>query len=130
MRFKIPLLFSIISSFLILSGCSGKVNNSVTIQNLSAGTVYFNFRGNVITALTGATASVSEIPKGTYLYSTTYNVPAEALSSASQGDVKGTLTIAAGTRIMIIYSSTLISGAYILYASVSSSDSQTTTTSP
>jgi hypothetical protein len=80
--------------------------------------------------LTGATASVSEIPKGTYLYSTTYNVPAEALSSASQGDVKGTLTIAAGTRIMIIYSSTLISGAYILYASVSSSDSQTTTTSP
>src|ERR1035437_3190278 len=99
MRFKIPLLFSIISLFFIISGCSGKVNNSVTIQNLSTGTVYFNFRGNVIIALTGVTSSVSEIPKGTYLYSTSYNIPAGALTATSQGDVKGTLTIAAGTRI-------------------------------
>jgi hypothetical protein len=130
MRYKIPLLFSFIVSFLFISGCSGKVNNSVTIQNLSAGTVYFNFRGSAVTALSGSTASVSEIPKGTYLYSTTYSIPSGALTASAQGDVKGTLIITAGTRIMIIYSSTLINGAYLLTASISSSDSQISTTSP
>jgi hypothetical protein len=130
MRNKIPLLISLAISFLLISGCSGKVNNSVTIQNLSAGTVYLNFRGNVITAVSGASASVSEIPKGTYLYSTTYSVPAGVLTSSTQGAVAGTLTITAGTRILIIYSSTLINQAYVLLASVSSSDSQTSTTGP
>ena len=130
MRYKIPLLISLIISFLLISGCSGKVNNSVTIQNLSGGTVYLNFRGNVITAVSGTNVSVSEIPKGTYLYSTTYSVPSGVLTSSTQGAVAGTLKITAGTRILIIYSSTLINGAYILFASVSSSDSETGTTGP
>jgi len=130
MKFKIPLLISFIVSFLLLSGCSGKVNNSVTLQNLSGGAVYFNFRGNVVTALSGATASISEIPKGTYNYSTTYSVPAGALSASAQGAVTGILTINAGTKIMIVYSSTLINQQYILYATISSSDSQSGVTNP
>jgi hypothetical protein len=130
MRYKIPLLFSFIVSFLFISGCSGKVNNSVSIQNISSGTVYFNFRGSILTTVSGSTATVSEIPKGTYLYSTTYGVPAGALTTNTQGAVTGSLIINAGTRIMIVYSSTLINGAYVLYATISSSDSQTSTTSP
>lgn len=130
MRYKIPLLFSFIVSFLFISGCTGKVNNSVTIQNLSAGTVYFNFRGNVVTAASGSTATISEIPKGTYQYATTYGIPAGALSSSAQGAVTGTVIINAGTRIMIVYSSTLTNGAYVLFATITSSDSQTITTSP
>jgi len=130
MRYKIPLLFSLIVLFLFISGCSGKVNNSVTIQNLSSGTIYFNFRGSATMALSGSTANVSEIPKGTYAYSTTYSVPAGALTQSTQGAVTGSIIINAGTRIMIVYSSTIINGAYVLYATISSSDSQASTTSP
>jgi hypothetical protein len=131
MRYKIPLSFSFIILFLFLSGCSGKVNNAITIQNLSSGTIYFNFRGSVVMAISGSTATITEIPKGTYDYSTTALAPAGALTPPTlQGDYKGIVTINAGTKIAVVYSSTLLNGAYSVFATISSSDSQTSTTSP
>jgi hypothetical protein len=73
---------------------------------------------------------VQEIPKGTYNYATTFALPTGAIGGSAQGDVKGNLIITAGTKITILYSSTLINGAYILYATISSSDNQGTPTSP
>jgi|ERR1035437_1776357 hypothetical protein len=130
MKYRLPLLICIILSFIFINGCSGKVNNSVTFKNLSQGIVYVNFRGEAIAVTTGNSAMVQEIPKGTYNYSTTYSVPAGVISSSAQGSVTGNLTIAAETKILIIYSSTLINGTYILFATISSSDDQGTPTGP
>ena len=131
MKYKIPLFISFVLSFFILSGCSGKVNNSVTVQNLTLGTVYLNFRGSVVTAASGASATVSEIPKGSYTYNTTVSAPSGVTSVPTlQGDFKGTLIINAGTHISIVYSSTLVNGAYSVFATVSSSDSQTSLINP
>src|ERR1035437_7990779 len=124
MKYRLPLFVCIILSFIFINGCSGKVNNSVTFKNLSQGTVYVNFRGEAIEVTIGNTSIVQEIPKGTYNYSTTYSVPASAISSSVQGAVTGNLNISAGTRILIIYSSTLINGTYLLSATISNNDDQ------
>jgi hypothetical protein len=130
MKHGISLFVCIILTFILINGCSGKVNNSVTFKNLSQGTVYVNFRGEAIEVTVGNTSIVQEIPKGTYNYSTTYSVPASATSSSVQGPVTGNMNIAAGTKILIIYSSTLINGIYLLSATISNSDDQGTLTGP
>jgi hypothetical protein len=130
MKYKLPLFISIILTFICINGCSEKVNNSVSFKNLAQGTVYVNFRGTAITVTPGNSAIVQEIPKGTYNYATTYEIPAGAIGGSAQGDIKGNLVISAGTKITVLYSSTLINSAYILYATISSSDDQGTTTSP
>ncbi len=131
MRYKIPLSISLIVLFLFLSGCSGKVNNAINIKNISGGTIVFNFRGSVVTVISGSSASITEIPKGIYNYSTTALAPPGALTPPTlQGDYKGTLTINAGTKIAVVYSSTLLNGTYSVFATISSSDSQTSTTGP
>jgi hypothetical protein len=130
MKYRLPLFICIILSFVFINGCTGKVNNSVSFRNLSQGTVYINFRGTAFTVNPGSTSIIQEIPKGTYNYSTTFSIPAGTIGASTQGAVNGNLTIIAGTKITILYSSTLINGAYILYATISSSDDQGTPTSP
>ena len=130
MKYRLPLFICFILSFIFINGCSGKVNNSVTFTNLAQGTVNVNFRGENITLTPGNSMIVQEIPKGTYNYDTNFSLPANALTGSSQGAVSGNLTISAGTRILIMYSSTLNNGAYILYATVSSSDNQDALTNP
>jgi hypothetical protein len=130
MKYRLPLFICIIFTFICLNGCSGKVNNSVSFRNLAQGIVYINFRGDAITVNPGSSAVVQEIPKGTYNYATTFSIPAGAIGASTQGAVTGNLIITAGTKITVFYSSTLINGAYILYATISSSDDQGTPTSP
>jgi hypothetical protein len=130
MKYRLPLFVCIITSFIFINGCSGKVNDSVTFKNLAIGTVYVNFRGDAITINPGSSTTVQEIPKGTYTYDTNFSLPTDAIGGSAQGSVKGTLTITAGTKISILYTSTLINGAYILYATISSSDDQSTPTGP
>jgi hypothetical protein len=130
MKYRLPLFISIILTFIFINGCSGKINNSVTFRNLALGTVYINFRGEAILVTSGNSVIVQEIPKGTYNYNTTYSLPVGSIGGSLQGDYKGTLIITAGTKITILYSSTLINGIYIIYATVSSSDDQSATTGP
>jgi hypothetical protein len=130
MKYRLPLFVCIILSFIFINGCSGKVNNSVTFKNLSQGTVYVNFRADAIPVSPGNSSIVQEIPKGIYNYSTTFSVPAGVISSTSQGAVSGNLTIVAETKILIIYSSTLVNGTYTLFATISSSDNQGTPSGP
>ena len=130
MKYRLPLFVCIILSFIFINGCSGKVNNSVTFKNLSQGIVYVNFRADAIPVSPGNSSIVQEIPKGIYNYSTTFSVPAGVISSTSQGAVSGNLTIVAETKILIIYSSTLVNGTYTLFATISSSDNQGTPSGP
>lgn len=130
MKYRLPLFIGIILTFIFINGCSAKINNSVTFTNLSQGNVIVNFRGEAITVTPGNSVIVQEIPKGTYNYDTNYSIPANAISGSSQGAVSGNLIISAGTKILILYSSTLIDGAYILIATISSSDNQGAPTGP
>jgi len=130
MKYRLPLLVCIILAFIFINGCSGKINNSVTFKNLALGTVYVNFRGEAMTVTPGNSVIVQEIPEGTYNYASTYSLPDGAISGSIQGDYKGTLIITAGTRITILYTSTMTNGSYIVFATISSSDTQGTPTSP
>lgn len=112
---------------LLLSGCSSSINNSITFKNLASGDVYINFRGGLITVPAGETSSITDIPNGTYDYSTTYSAPAGVLSSSTVGNTMGNLVIKAGTKILFVYSSTLQTGAYVLFVTISNSDNQSST---
>ena len=89
----------------LFAGCKANVDNSFTVQNISAASVIINFRGQAITVASGGTSVVKEIPNGTYSYSTTYEVPAGTLSSSAQGDLSGSIVIKAGTKILLLFSS-------------------------
>jgi hypothetical protein len=130
MKFRLSLFICISLTIIFINGCSGKINNSVTFNNLALGTVYVNFRGEAINVTSGNSVVVQEIPNGTYNYATTFSLPAGAIGGSLQGDYKGTMTIAAGTKITILYSSTFINGSYILYATISNSDDQGSPTGP
>lgn len=105
--------------------CSGSLENSITFENLATNRIFINFRGELITVEAGETKIVKEIPKGLFTYSTTYEIPAGAKGSSTSGVVSGSVNIIAGTKILIVYSSTYIDGAYTLFATLSSSDDQT-----
>ena len=110
---------------LVFTSCTSDLNNKFTFKNYSAGKVFINFRSDLYSVDPGATFSVTDIPKGTYTYATTYQLPAGATASSAVGDVAGSVVFAASTRILVVYSSTLNDGAYTIYATISNSDDQT-----
>jgi hypothetical protein len=113
------------------TGCSSSVGTQITFRNLASNAVYVNFRASIITVPAGQTVVVKDIPKGTFDYSTTYEIPATATSSSADGDVAGTFTITqAGNKYLVIYSSTFIDGAYSLYATLSTNQDLTSPTGP
>lgn len=110
---------------IMYSGCNTSVNNSIKFKNLATGDIIVNFRGQDVSIIAGGTGEVKEIPQGTYKYATTYSIPAGATSSVTTGDVSGQVFIKAGTKILVLYTSTLVNGVYTLSATISNSDSQT-----
>ena len=117
----------LLSVFSIIAGCKTTVDNSFRINNLAAAEVILNFRGQDIKVTPGGSASVSDIPQGTYDYATSYSIPPAATNSTTEGDVSGQVIINAGTRILLIYTSKIVDGVYTLSATISNSDNQTTT---
>lgn len=123
------LIFSSLVLLLSGLGCESKVNNSIELRNLTSGALYFNFRGEVIRVPAATTreqfVTLKELPRGVFEYSTTYEIPANATSSSAEGAVSGTLEMNAGTKVLILYSSTFNEGAYKIYASISTNESIT-----
>ncbi|HEY4756654.1 MAG TPA: hypothetical protein VIH28_11405 [Ignavibacteriaceae bacterium] len=103
-------------------GCSPISETSLTLKNLAAGAVYLNFRGEVTTVPAGKTVVLSDLSKGTYAYVTTYAVPAGTTTSTEVGELEGELIIKAGSKILILYSSTFSLDTYTIYASKTSND--------
>ena len=117
-RIAILLLFLLA----VLPGCTTNVDNQISFQNLASNKIYVNFRASVIEVEAGATTVITEIPRGTYSYETTYEVPVGTITSSTVGDVSGELTLKAGTKILIVYSSTFSDGLYTLGATMTTSD--------
>jgi len=103
-------------------GCSSESETSLSLKNLAAGTIYLNFRGEVATVPAGRTVVLSDLPKGTYAYVTTYAVPAGATTSIAIGELEGEIIVKAGSKILILYSSTFSEDTYTIYASKTSND--------
>ncbi|NWF89750.1 MAG: hypothetical protein HXY50_09865 [Ignavibacteriaceae bacterium] len=119
MKKIIAVVFVITFTFL---GCSSEYETSLTLKNLAAGAVYLNFRGEITTVPAGRTVVLSDIPRGTYTYVTTYAVPAGITNSSSVGELTGEITVKAGSKFLILYSSTLTEDSYTIYASRTSND--------
>ena len=103
-------------------GCSSDSETSLSLKNLAAGAIYLNFRGEVTTVASGRTVVLSDLPKGTYAYVTTYSVPAGATTSTAVGELDGELIVKPGSKILILYSSTFTENKYTIYASKTSND--------
>jgi len=105
-----------------LSGCSETVTTKITFQNFASNKVYINFRASLITVNAGESVEITEIPKGTYAYATTYEVPFGTTSSTAEGDVSGEIELSAGTKVLIVYASTFIDFVYRISATKTSTD--------
>ncbi len=125
-------LFLFLFSLIILSfqGCKKTVDNRIAFNNLSGTDLIINFRGQDIKVAVGQKVEINEIPKGTYTYATSFSIPVGATTASTFGDVSGSVNIKAETKILIIYTSTLLNGVFTLSATLSSSDNQSNPTSP
>jgi len=109
-------------SMSFLSGCSETVGTKITLQNFASNKVFVNFRASLITVDAGKSVDITDTPKGIYEYETTYQLPPGATSSSASGDVSGEIELSAGTRVLIVYASTFIDGAYDINATKTTSD--------
>ncbi len=94
-------------------------------KNAAASEIYVNFRGNLVKISSGNFVQIKNIPQGKYKYVTTYDIPTGVTGSSISGDVNGTVTINAGTKILVFYSSYISGGIYTLTATESNNDNQT-----
>jgi len=125
-----PFIFIISLLFLSFQGCKTNVDNRVSFNNSSSTDLIINFRGEEIKVSVGQKTDITQIQKGTYTYSTSFNLPIGATSSSTNGDVTGTVVINSDTKILVIYTSNLVGGIFTLSATLSTSESQGTPTSP
>jgi len=113
-------LLAICMSF--LTGCDNSDLNSLTIKNAASNKIYINFRGSLIGVLPSETMVLKDIDRGTYTYETTFEVPAGTIIAKSEGAVDGQVSLNAGSKILIVYSSIFSDGTYTLSATISTSD--------
>jgi len=120
---KILTIITILTIFVsFLTGCSETVSTKITFQNFASNKVYINFRASLITVNAGETVDLTDVPRGTYAYATTYEIPFGATSSSAEGDVAGEITLSAGTRVLIVYASTFVDFVYKINATKTTSD--------
>ncbi len=105
-----------------LIGCTN--NNQITIVNDAQESIMFNFRATEYDVESGASETIKNVPNGVYAYNTTYTLPAATTSFSVAGSAgSGSLTFdREQTHQLLIYSSTLINGAYTLYVNQTSTD--------
>lgn len=122
-----------LAGFLLLQGCGGTLNNSITVKNSATNTVYLNILGKLITLTPGQTQVIKNVQKGEYSYTTSYDVPSGVTGSSTEGSATGLVSIGPSTKITIFYTSRIQAqlgggGAggqqsnYILIVTISSSD--------
>lgn len=109
-------------SMSFLSGCSESVATKITFQNFASNRIYVNFRASLITVEAGQSVELTDTPRGSYAYATTFQLPPGTTSSSAEGDVSGEIELLAGTRVLIVYASTFVEFVYRINATKTSSD--------
>jgi hypothetical protein len=111
--------YSVVLLAFFFAGCSS--NNEITIQNIAGGSVLVNFRAESHVIVPNNSITISDIPNGTYDYSTTFSIPAGYSGEVSGEASAGTLIFEdRNTKVNLIYSSTQTDTIYTLGCTVSS----------
>ena len=96
--------------------------SKITFQNFASNKIFVNFRASLITVEAGKSVDITDTPRGTYTYDTTYQLPPGTTSSTAEGDVSGDIELSAGTRVLVVYGSTFIDFVYTINATKTTSD--------
>jgi hypothetical protein len=117
------------AALMALIGCSN--DNQIIIDNSAQEAVSLNFRAAETPVASGTTATIPDIPNGTYAVSLGIVPPGNA-TSWSVSPTSGQFTFAKkSTKIRVVFGSTFINGVYAVTWNYSSTDpSVTSPTSP
>ncbi len=127
MKKQLIILFTLtVISLISFTSCEPFIENKITIENQSDGTIWLNVKANKHIVNPGETVVLGDFDRGLYEYETIYTVPYDVASTTAEGDASGTMNIIGGTEIYIIYTSALTGtgtgSKYTLFASMTSSD--------
>jgi hypothetical protein len=123
MKNQLIVLFTLVAiSVITFTSCEPFIENKITAKNLADGGVILTLRGQAYNIPSGETLILNDFKKGTFAYSTVYEVPFGITSSTASGDVSGEMKLLAGTEISLVYSSVSDSASYTLFGVLSSSD--------
>ena len=120
MKQKAIFLFLILLSVSLLS-CSDGPINTINIQNWTDYDVSLNFKGTLTDVPAQTSTQFTDILNGEYEYETIFTVPSGASYEVSES-CAGTLVLNAGTKVLIIYTSSFDGTTYSLSASITTSD--------
>ena len=123
-------IVTLVIVIIALVGCSN--NNKLTVNNLAAEGIHINFMAVEHYVESGSSKVITDIPNGTYIFSTTYNIPPEAKSANITGEAAGGELIfeKKDTQILLLYGYTYFDGAYEVNATMSTTRSSTSPTGP
>ena len=117
------------AALMLLIGCSN--DNQIVIDNSAQDAITFNFRAVETPVASGSSATIQDIPNGTYSVTLGMTIPSGA-TSWSISPSSGSLTFAKkSTKIRAAFGSTLTNGVYAVTWNYSSTDpTGTSPTSP
>jgi hypothetical protein len=108
------------AALMLLIGCSN--DNQIVIDNSAQEAIMFNFRAVETQVASGSSATIQDIPNGTYAVTLGLTPPSGA-TSWSMSPSSGSLTFAKkSTKIRIAFGSTLTNGVYAVTWNYSSTD--------
>lgn len=104
----------------LLAGCFTD-DNQLRVTNRAAERVIFHFRGSSTEIASGTALVVTDVPKGTYEYSTTFGIPAGLTGAAGEG-LSGVMTFSGDTKSSLVYSNNFTDSTYIVDAVFTTSE--------
>ena len=123
MKKQIIILFAlVVISVISFTACEPFIENKIIVKNLAAGDIQLNIKGKLHDVPSGQTVILNDFKKGTFEYETIYAVPVGATDFSAEGDVAGEMVFNAGTEVLLVYTSTLTEGAYVVYGSMTTTD--------
>ena len=122
MKKQLVVLFTLVAVALITFSCEPFIENKITAKNLAAAGVVLNLRGQEYNIPAGETLVLNDFKKGSFAYSTGYQIPFGVTDASTSGDVSGQMRLLAGTEVLLVYTSVVDSAKYTLYGSLSTSD--------
>jgi len=122
MKKQLIVLFTLVAvSVISFTSCEPFIENKITAINNADYNVTLNLRGKVYPIPAGESLILNDFKKGSFDYSTFYDVP-DGLTPAAEGDVAGTFVLNAGTELLLVYTSITEVSSYTIYRALSSSD--------
>jgi hypothetical protein len=123
MKKHLIVLFTLaVMSIISFTGCEPFIENKITVLNNADGDVRLNVAGKTYEVAANSSLILPDFRKGTFAYSTIYNIPLGFSDGGAEGDVSGNFVLNAGTEILLQYSSVKADSSYTIFGVLTSSD--------